>query len=322
MKEAARMRRSTALRNIAAPLAFAAIPLRARGAEMLHMRVAYAAVELSSAFYSALDEGFFQKAGLIVDAQPMPTGSGMSAAVVAGSVESGVVNVVSMAQAYDRNVPLAYIALDGLYSSSDPADAIVVTAGSPIRGGAGLNGKTVAVNVLNGIAYLGVRSWVDKNGGDSSSVRFVEMPFSTMPAALQAGRVDAILVSEPELRHAREGGGRVLGFAYDAIAPRFMVAGWVASKPWISANLETAKRFHAAMQAADVWANHNRDKTAVLVQKYTKVELSTVRTMSRATFPEHGDVRLAQPVIDAAARYGLVKSAFPAAELFSREVVG
>lgn len=299
----------------------AGTPLRAQSADELKVRAAYAAVELSSSFYAAIEMGFFQKAGLAVEAQPMSTGAAMSAAVVAGSVDVGDVNVVSMAQAYEKNIPLTYIALDGLYSSSEPADALVVS-GPAIASGRDLNGKTVAINVLNGIAYVGVRSWVDKNGGDSSTVRFAEMPFSVMPDALAAHRVDAILVSEPELRHARDGGGRVLGFAYNTIASRFLVAGWVASTPWVKSNLVAARRFHDAMQEAGAWANRNRDKTAEFVQRYAKVDAATVKTMSRASFAERSDVTLAQPVIDTCARYGLLKTAFPAANLFSREVMG
>jgi NitT/TauT family transport system substrate-binding protein len=314
------MRRSTVVGRLSATLFAAGFPLRARSADELKIRVAYAAVELSSAFYAAIEAGFFQKAGLTVDAQPMGTGAAMSAAVVAGSVDVGDVNVLSMAQAYEKTIPLTYIALDGLYSSANPADGLVVAPGSALSTGRDLNGKTVAVNVLNGIAYLGVRCWIDKNGGDSSTVRFVEMPFSVMPDALAAHRVDAILVAEPELRHAQESGGHVLGFPYNTIGPRFMVAGWVANAPWVKNNVVVARRFRDAMQEADVWANRNQDKTAEYVQKYTKVDAATVRTMNRATFAERSDVTLAQPVIDASAKYGLLKSAFPSANLFSRDV--
>jgi NitT/TauT family transport system substrate-binding protein len=316
------MKRSIALGQLSAMILVAGTPLRVRAADELKVRVAYAAVELSSAFYAAIEMGFFQKAGLTVEAQPMSTGAAMSAAVAAGSIDVGDVNVVSMAQAYEKGIPLTYIALDGLYSSSEPADALVVSGAAPINSGRDLNGKTIAINVLNGIAYVGVRSWVDKNGGDSSTIRFAEMPFSVMPEALNARRVDAILVSEPELRHARDGGGRVLGFAYDTIASRFVVAGWVANTSWVKNNLVAARRFHDAMLQADIWSNHNRDKTAEFVHRYAKVEPSIVKTMSRATFPERSDVALAQPVIDACARYGLLKSAFPAANLFSRDIMG
>ncbi len=316
------MKRSTVIGGCSTLLLGAAVPLRARGADLIKMRAAYAAVELSASFYTAIEMGFFQRAGLDVDAQPMGTGAAMSAAVVAGSVDVGDVNVVSMAQAYEKQIPLTYIALDGLYSSSEPADAIVVSAASAIASGHDLNGKTVAINVLNGIAYVGVRNWIDKNGGDSSTVHFVEMPFSVMPDTLNAHRVDAILVSEPELRRARDGGGRVLGFAYNTIASRFLVAGWVADTDWVKNNIVAARRFHDAMLAAGKWANRNRDKTAEFVQQYTKVDAGTVKLGSRATFAERSDTSLAQPVIDTCAKYGILKTAFPATNLFSRDVMG
>ena len=40
-------------------------------------------------------------------------------------------------------------------------------------------------------------AWVDKNGGSATKVKFVEIPFPNMEAALVAGKVDAISIQEP-----------------------------------------------------------------------------------------------------------------------------
>jgi NitT/TauT family transport system substrate-binding protein len=316
------MRRSAALGRISALTLAAAGSRPVLGADPVPIRIGYAPVELSAAFFAAIEAGFFKKAGLAVDAQPMSTGAATIAALIGGTIDVGDANVVSMAQACERGIPVAYVALDGLYSAANPADALVVSASSPIATARDLNGKTIAINVLNGIAYIGVRSGIDHDGGDSSTIRFVEMPFSVMPDALLAHRVDAILVSQPELRRATEAGSRVLSYPYNAIAPRFLVAGWLGVRTWVKGNVAVARRFHDAMLEADIWSNQHHDRTAQFVQKYTKVDLATVQSMTRAVFPERSDMSLAQPVINAAAKYGLLKSAFPAADLFSPEVMG
>jgi hypothetical protein len=44
------------------------------------------------------------------------------------------------------------------------------------------------------------------NGGDSSTVNFVEIPFPAMPAALETGRIDAASVAEPFIGVAKKNG--------------------------------------------------------------------------------------------------------------------
>jgi NitT/TauT family transport system substrate-binding protein len=67
----------------------------------------------------------------------------------------------------------------------------VVTREASIRTAADLAGKRVAVNTLKNIGDTTIRASVRKAGGDPSSIKFVELAFPDMPAALQAGRVDA-----------------------------------------------------------------------------------------------------------------------------------
>jgi NitT/TauT family transport system substrate-binding protein len=315
------MKRAAALRSLSALMLAAPRPLSARAADETTVRVAYEPLNTLSAFYAALDAGFFRKSGLSVDAQPMNSGSAMGSAVVSGSVELGVVNVLSLAQAYEKTVPLTYIAMASLYSSVSPADALMVPKGSPVASARDLNGKTVAINVLKGLAYLGTRTWLDRNGGDSTTVRFVEMPFDAMPAALASHSIDAALVADPALQKAKQD-SRVLSYAYNSIAPTFLISGWVASQSWVASHGDLARRFGDALQEAQNWADRNPQKTAEISARFLKMDVATLRSMARAPYPDkRRAVALAQPVINAAAKYGVLRSAFPAAELFSRDVI-
>ena len=49
-----------------------------------------------------------------------------------------------------------------------------------------------------------------KRGADPAQIRFVEMPFADMPAALAAGQVDAADLGEPYLSRELESGARVV----------------------------------------------------------------------------------------------------------------
>jgi hypothetical protein len=60
------------------------------------------------------------------------------------------------------------------------------------------------------------------------------------------------------------------------------------------------------MAQTAVWANHNQDKTAPILMKYTKLPDATVRSMRRAVFAEKWDPAEAQPMLDLTAKYGNV----------------
>ena len=80
-------------------------------------------------------------------------------------------------------------------------------------------------------------------------------------------------------------------------APRaFLLSVFIATRDWANANRDTVKRFQTANAQAAVWANHNLDKTADILMKYTKLPEATVRTMRRAVFAEKWDAGEAQPV--------------------------
>ena len=61
---------------------------------------------------------------------------------------------------------------------------MLVAANPTVKSGKDLNGKTIGTPGLNTLGEYGVRAWVDANGGDSTTLRFVELPFPVMPAAL------------------------------------------------------------------------------------------------------------------------------------------
>ena len=127
----------------------------------------------------------------------------------------------------------------------------IVGKDSPIKSAKDLEGKTVAVNTLNNIVHLMALAWVDKNGGNSSKIKFVEIPFPQMEPALVAGKVDAISVQEPFAAvAARRPETRVLSNPWGDVLPRFLIASWFASEKWIQKNQAIAPRRSCARSIA------------------------------------------------------------------------
>src|SRR6185312_16891004 len=92
---------------------------------------------------------------------------------------------------------------------------------STATGGRDMNGKTVAVVGLNGFAQYGTQNWLDKTGGTSSTVKFIQLAGAQIGVALQDGRVDGAFVPEPFVSHVRKV-ARPVANPMAAVAPTYL----------------------------------------------------------------------------------------------------
>jgi len=298
----------------------AAVPLASHPAlaqSLIPITVATTPIDIGAQPFYAVDEGFFKANGLAADIQIISNGAAIASAVLGGAVDIAQSNIVSLALAHERGLDVVAIAPAGLYSSKEPTSALLVRASSPYHTAKDLNGKVIACNGLQNISQIGPEAWLDKNGGDASSYKFIDMPFPDMLAALATDRVSAALVAEPVLSDALKQGNRVLGNAYDGIAPTFLIGAWFTTGAWAKAHPDVVRRFQKAMYASAVWANKNHAASAESLTRATKI--AVVPGMRRATYGEKLDPALIQPLIDATAKYGPLKTAFPATELIAPE---
>ena len=175
---------------------------------------------------------------------------------------------------------------------------------------ADLNGKTIGILAVKSIQQVLAMAWVDKHGGDSKTLKFIEIPYPQMGAQLAAHRVDAVVVTEP-FRTDAKSAGRVIGNADDGIAPRFIGLAWGATGAWLAAHPDIAVRFLTAVRQAGIWANGHPNESADILMKYSKLDPAVVRTMARATYASAVEPALIQPVIDASAKYGALEPNVP-----------
>jgi NitT/TauT family transport system substrate-binding protein len=298
------MKRATAIGLLAGA---AAAPLgagEARADETL-VRMATINIDSGAGPYFAQEAGFFKEAGLRAEFQTFNNGQAIAAAVAGGSLDIATSNPVALAQAHARGVPFVIISPGALYVSSDPTTVMMVPKNSPIQSAKDLAGKTVACNGVNGIPHYCTRAWIDKSGADSSGTKIVELNFAQMMDALGSARIDAACVTEPYITEAKTT-GHVIGTPFDACAPRFMMSVFIATQSWAQTHQDEVKRFQTALAKSAAWANHNRDKTAPMLMKFTRLPEQTIRTMHRAVFAERWNTAEAQPLVDLTARYGNV----------------
>ena len=272
-------------------------------------------IDSGAEVYYADDLGFFAKAGLNVQIQPGQNGAAIAAAVAGNAVDIGYADIGALAKAHTRGIDFSIIAPAALWDSTVPVNAIMVSKTSPVRNAKDLNGKTISGPGLgNGAAFV-VFAWLDANGADSSTVKFIELPYSAMPAAIEAGRVDAAHVAEPFISVAREH-ARVLASADDALGKQYLRTVWFARTSWATAHPDLVARFVSVMRQTATWANDKRNqaKSAALLVQHTKIDPALVASMTRARYGESLEPSLLQPEVDLNAKYDHFAS-FPSTEL-------
>lgn len=310
-----KLKRSVAIAGLGAGLLPWALPSIVRAAGK-PVRVGSIASDSAMQVFTAVNNGFFARNGIDAILETFTNGNNILTAILGGSLDIGGVNLLSFAAAYEHGFPFRVISIGTLYRSVAPTTTMIVAKDSKIRTARDLNGTTIGLNVLKGIAHVAAQAWIDKNGGDSKQVRFIELANSTIGPAIASGRFDAGVLPEPYATESRNE-TRVFCKVFDGIAPRWMIDAHVATQAWINADSDRAQRVNRAMLEAAHWANHNQDKTAVVVSNMMKLDINVVRSMNRATFLEKRDLSLIQPVLDAGYEYGALPNRLSAISLFS-----
>jgi NitT/TauT family transport system substrate-binding protein len=260
--------------------------------------------------------GFFKKYGLTLQLLSLSSGEAAAAAVAGGSADIGILNALSFAVAHEKGIGLRFIAPASEYVQAKPTVGLVVLRESPIRAPSDLNGKVVAVPAVTDLNAISTSAWLDAHRGQSKTLRFIEMPPPQMPAALQNHIADAAMIATPALTAALEQCCRTIGFPYDAIATRFIAAGWYARGDWIDQHRDVARRFVRAITEAQNWANKNPAESAKIFISVSKIDPSLMAKMTRVTYGQRFTPELLQPLIEFAARYKLLKGSFAANELY------
>jgi NitT/TauT family transport system substrate-binding protein len=313
-----RLTRRGFVRTGSAAAVLAAYPAVARAADAPSViRVGTTGKETDAQVVYAQALGYFQRAGLSVDIQVLPNGAAIAAAISGGSLRLGNGNVLTTAKAREKGLPFAIVALSAQYDDTHPATILAVAPDAPIHSGRDLNGKVLGGISLGGLDQLSMQIWVDQNGGDAATLKFIELRPSEIVPALVRGTIAAGNLSEPELSVQKKN-IRVLGHSYGAVAKTYAQTAWFGNQAWIAANAPVARAFAQAMAQAAQWSSRpaNHAQASQLLAQFAKLD----RADASATYARTLDPALVQPVLDAGLKYKLLERAVSAGELFAPEV--
>jgi NitT/TauT family transport system substrate-binding protein len=309
------MKRRTALGTLGA-IAAAGAPRLIRAQTAGTIRVYAQASDPSGVLYYAQDLGLFEKHGLSVAITVSNDSSLAVSSVVSNSVDIGYTNIVSIEQAYRKGLPVVMVAPAAVNDYRHPTSWIVVATDSPIKTPRDLEGKTLGTSPLRALGDLSTDAWVEQHGGDSSKIKWLEIPYVSIGPAIQQGRIDGGFLLEPFVTSIRAT-TRKLGWPYESVGKHFLGAAFFASQAWATANPDLVQRFAAAIAEAAVWGNRpqNHPKSARILEKYAHVDAATLAGIERAVYAETLTAADVQPTIDFGARNKFWDASFPASDV-------
>jgi NitT/TauT family transport system substrate-binding protein len=270
------------------------------------VRVAYIPYEFSAQVLYAQEMGFFRKAGIAVELQPIPYSPSIAQAVAAGSIDVGISTTTTLAIAHSKAIPFLIIAPAAEYRGapySNGSGFLMVGKQTTIHTGADMNGKIVGAPGLSSLGEYGVRAWVDANGGDATTLKFIELPISEMAGAFATSRIDAAFVAPPYIDDCLKVARELTPNEFDAVAKDFLVTAWFTSESWAKAHSDQVVAFNNAVRDASIWAAKNPTACAPILAKAFKMDPADLAKTPRVQFANRLTPTILQPIVTVTARY-------------------
>lgn len=283
------------------------------------LRAASSSNDEVTPFLYALESGMFKRAGIDATIDRLPSGSAIVAGVVGGAFDIGKSSMPSLLAAHGKGIPLTLLAPGGEYDADHPSFGLVIKTDSTIQSGADLNGKTAAVSAIDDLYTIAMKTWIDAHGGDSSTVKLVEVPISTVAETLATGRVAVGTLTQPFLKNGIDGGRvKLLGYSATAIAPHFTMTAWFARDDFAKKNPTLAAAFVRVMHDAAIYSNAHHAETLPMLAKFLSIQPQDISSLgTRVTAGLTLTPQSMKPLLDAAARYKVVSSPVDPRELIS-----
>ena len=291
-------------RLLALAAAVPLLPARA-GAQTPPLRISTTLSEAFAEPFFGQDLGFYKRAGLSVAITQYSGGETSETAVVTGNADIGITTPIQLANAVVHNVPLRLIGFCGEYSAKAPQPALFVANASPIRTAKDLEGKTVGVNAVGTMNFLGVQAWLTQNGADVAKVRAVEVPFPAIAEAIDRGTIDAGVLGEPFITRAK-GTLRMLATPFEVMGPHWSICCWFSSVDYIRANRPLIKRLMDVAYQTAKYVNAHVSETSPILAKYSKLPPDVVNVMLRTRLAESPDPSTCRLPLQYAYKYGIL----------------
>ncbi|GAA5086180.1 taurine ABC transporter substrate-binding protein [Microbacterium yannicii] len=232
----------------------------AAGGELTKVRVAALPIAETGALWAAIDEGIFEDHGLEIEVVPAQGGANAIPALLSGDIQFAIGQPFGPIRADVQDLGVVIV---GNYANSlaegDDVNAVVALGDSGITRPADLAGKKVSVNTIGAAGDLTIRKAVQDDGGDPSTIEFVEVAFPDVPAQLAAGTMDAAWAPDPFRGMVLGDGGVSVVAPYQATIPGLSVLTNITTQALLDEDPDLVADYSAAMSEALEWASDNED---------------------------------------------------------------
>jgi NitT/TauT family transport system substrate-binding protein len=259
--------------------------------------------------YLGMKKGFFEEQQLKIEPQLAEGGAAITPAVVSGDFQIGFSNTISLLIAASQDLPVQIISQGVLGGESEEeawADLLVLKDG-PIKDAKDLEGKTIAVNTLKNICEVTIKASLEKEGVAVDSLKFAEVPFPDMNAALEGGRVDGACVVEPFVSQGKAGKARGIDPFYVRTAPDLTVATYFTSTRYAEQNPDVVDRFVDAMNRSLTYAQENPDEVREVLLDYTEIPPEAAKQIKLPIWRPDLNEPTIELLSDLSVKYGLIE---------------
>jgi NitT/TauT family transport system substrate-binding protein len=267
--------------------------------------------------YLGMEKGFFREEGLELTPQVAQSGNELVTTLVSGDSQVAFLGYVPVIVARAQGLPLKVVANadNGADTAADEWQVILSRKGSDIQEPADLEGKTIAVNALRGVAEVGLKAALEAEGVDPDSIELLEIPFPEMPAALEGRRVDAIWGVEPFLTQALGAGAQEVLAPYPSLGKAFPNGTYATTDDYLAQNADVMERFTRAMNRSSEYATENPDEARAVIPTFTQIPEAVAQEMRLPLWPTEIDRAQLEDLIGYTQKYGIIDETFPVDEM-------
>ena len=279
--------------------------------ELETVKVATLPIASAAPLYLGQEKGFFREEGIEVKPQLLGGGNEVVTGVQSGEFDFGYAGPIPISIAKAKGLPVQIVAATD-DQGTDASKADVITAArkdTDIRGAKDLEGQTVGVNLLSGVAEVVIKASVENAGGDPSKVKFVEVPFPEMVASLDSKRIAAGWLPEPFRLQAVQAGHRPLeDTSYQAADPDgFEVGVYFATEKYSGENADVVDRFVRASDRAAEYAADNPEEARKAITTFTEMPPELASKIRLPRWNSELRQESVELQADLAKRYGIIE---------------
>ena len=253
--------------------------------DLTTVRVAALPIAETGALWAAIDEGIFEEHGLEIEVVPSQGGANAIPALLSGDIQFAIGQPFGPIRADLQDLGVVIV---GNYANSiaegDDVNAVVALGDSGIARPADLAGKKVSVNTIGAAGDLTIRKAVQDDGGDPSTIEFVEVAFPDVPAQLEAGTMDAAWAPDPFRGMIVGGGGVSVVQPYQATIPGLTVLTNITTQALMDEDPELVTAYSEAMAEALDWAAGNEEAVRTAIATNLEIPEEAAAGITLPTF--------------------------------------